>query len=104
MARRKLEGEFYKDVLEPEIERRLPGCKILKMDPLSTHQGIPDRLILWEDHWALLETKRADGSAEQPNQDYYVERYGNMSFSRFVNPDNMQEVLDDLQQAFGVAR
>jgi hypothetical protein len=97
----KLESDFARETLDPELERRFPGCKIIKQDPNTSHQGIPDRLVLWQEHWALLETKRATKSARRPNQEYYVDEYNDMSFSAFVHPANMQEVLDEMEQAFG---
>lgn len=99
-TRKQLESEFDSE-LKAQLEARLPGCFIYKMDPNQV-QGIQDRLILWQDKWALLETKRGFGSKKQPNQDYYVDKFNNMSFSAFINPENCEEVLDALQSAFGV--
>lgn len=93
-----LEREFQ-PLLKKELERRLPGCTILKQDP-NQLQGVPDLLVLFEDKWALLETKRKAAAARRPNQEYWVEKFDQMSFSAFVNPSNMNEVLDELQAAF----
>ena len=96
---KKLESEFNKD-LKQKLEKRLPGCVIIKQDPMTSFQGVPDHLVLWEDKWALLEAKRSDDADQQPNQAYHVNRLNEMSFSAFINPENCDEVLDDLQQAF----
>lgn len=80
-----------------------PGCFILKNDP-SENQGIPDILILYQDQWAMLEVKISGSACEQPNQDYYVELFDDMSFAAFIHPGNEEQVLYDLQQSFGVAR
>lgn len=95
----KLESKFQKELMD-EIRERYPGCAILKNDS-SYIQGFPDWTILYGDKWAVLECKREKNAAHQPNQDYYVEQLDNMSFSRFVYPENKDEVLRDLHQVFG---
>lgn len=95
----RLERDFQPK-LKDEIRDRLPGCVIIKQDP-NQLQGVPDLLVLFEDKWALLETKRASNSSKRPNQPYYVDKFNRMSFSAFVNPDNMDEVLDDMERVLG---
>lgn len=77
-----------------------PGCIILKNDP-NYLQGIPDLTIFWHDRWATLEVKKDAKASHQPNQDYYVDIMNQMSFSRFIYPENKEEVLHELQHAFG---
>lgn len=86
-----------------DLDHLLPGCIIQKMDSSYT-QGFPDLLILFGDRWALLECKRSKDAPRQPNQDYYVGLLDRMSFARFIYPENKEEVLRDLQQAFGSCR
>lgn len=97
MARSSRLESGFQDRLRDELKAMFPGCMIFKMDQI---QGIPDLLILYKNMWASLECKRGTRSKKQPNQDYYVDLMNNMSFSRFVNKDNKEEVLRDLQQAF----
>jgi len=97
-----LENKF-KTRLIGKIEIMLPGCIIFHLDP-NEIQGAPDLLILYEDKWAVLEGKKTLTARRQPNQDYYIERMNNMSFARFIYPENEEEVLDELQQAFRVRR
>lgn len=97
-----LENKFKTDLIK-EIKGMFPGCIILHLDP-NEIQGICDLLILYEDHWAVLEGKKNKTSRHQPNQDYYVERLNDMSFARFIYPENKEEVLDELQQAFRIRR
>lgn len=92
----KLESGFQ-DRLKSDIEKRFPDSMVFKM---NQRQGIPDLLILYKDKWASLECKRSTNSKKQPNQEYYVNKMDEMSFSRFVHPENKEEVLDELQRAF----
>ena len=94
----KLESKFQKELID-EIKREYPGCIILKNDS-DYIQGFPDWTILWEDKWAVLEAKRAKNSRKQPNQEHYVEKLDGMSFSRFVYPENKEEVLNELRKTF----
>jgi len=90
----------YQADLIKRIKERFPGCEVLKNDPQSNFQGIPDLTVLTENGWAVLETKRGAKAKKQPNQDHYVNRFNNMGFSAFINPSNEQEVLDALQRSF----
>jgi hypothetical protein len=82
-----------------EIKELLPGSIVLKNDP-NYIQGIPDLTVLWNEKWATFEVKKEKNASHQPNQDYYVGEMNKMSFSRFVSPENKQEVLNELQQSF----
>lgn len=95
----KLESAFQKGLID-EIRRRYPGCVILKNDS-GYIQGFPDWTILYKDKWAVLEAKREKNANRQPNQEYYVNKLDNMSFSRFVYPENEEEVLEGLKKVFG---
>lgn len=94
----KLESKFQKDFLD-EARKRYPGCIALKNDS-SYIQGFPDWTLLYEDKWAVLEMKKERGARKQPNQDYYVDKLNKMSFSRFVFPENRDEVFEDLDTFF----
>ena len=95
----KLESKFQKELMD-EIKKRYPGCVVLKNDS-SYIQGFPDWTILYKDKWAVLEAKREKGAKKQPNQEYYVDRLNSMSFSRFVYPENTDQVLSELHEIFG---
>lgn len=97
--RKQLESEFQKSLIK-DLYELLPGALIYKNETL---QGLPDLTILWNEHWALLECKREEKASKRMNQPYYVERAKQMSFGRFIYPENKQEVLNDLQQAFGLS-
>jgi len=93
-----LERKFQSKLIQ-ELKDIFPGCIITKLD--AGHiQGIPDLLVLYQDRWATLECKKDEDANKQPNQEYYVGVMNEMSFSRFIYPDNKEEVLHELQQAF----
>jgi hypothetical protein len=92
----------YQGRLVKKLKSIFPECFIIRNDP-SENQGIPDILILFEDKWGMLEVKMSDTAHVQPNQEYYVGLFDNMSFCSFIYPGNETEVLHDLQSAFGIA-
>ena len=91
-----LEKDFQSK-LKKEIEKRFPGCYVQKIE---CAQGIPDLLILYNKHWALLECKQKANAHHQPNQDYWVSYFNQLSFSSFIYPENMEEVLNEMEQSF----
>ena len=91
------EAKFQKSLIK-DIKRRLPEAIILKNDP-NYMQGIPDLTILNGNKWGMLECKESANASHQPNQDLYVEKLNNMSFSSFIYPENKEEVLDALEQS-----
>ena len=93
-----LENNFQAKLIR-ELKKMFPGCLVVKNDP-GYIQGIPDLLILYNNKWAALECKKSAGAKKQPNQKYYVGLMDKMSFSRFIYPENKEEVLNDLQQTF----
>lgn len=93
-----LENKFQANLIK-KLKRTYPDCFIMKNDS-SYMQGVPDLLVLNKDKWATLECKKSANARHQPNQDYYVGKMNEMSFSRFIFPENEQEVLDDLKHYF----
>lgn len=93
-----VESSFQHGLIE-DIKKRFPGSIVMKNDPTYI-QGIPDLTILYKNKWATLECKRGKKASKRPNQEYYVNAMNNMSFSRFIFPENKEEVLDELEQAF----
>lgn len=93
-----LENKFQAKLIK-KLKAIFPGCIVMKSDS-SYIQGIPDLLILFGSKWASLECKKSANASKRPNQEYYVNRMNEMSFSRFICPENMKEVLDDLYKTF----
>lgn len=96
------EGNYQRDLIH-KLNRRFPGCLILKNDP-SYRQGIPDLVMLYDDLWAAFEVKKAPEAAIRPNQKHYVDLMNHMSFAAFIDPENEEDVLDALQSTFAARR
>lgn len=94
----KLERDFQSKLIK-ELKELFKGCLIMKLDS-SYIQGIPDLLVLYKNKWATLECKKKANAKRQPNQEYYVGLMDDMSFSRFICPENKEDVLYELQQTF----
>ena len=94
----KLERIFQSELIK-ELRELFPGCIILKNDPTYI-QGIPDLLILFEDKWAALEVKKSVTASHRPNQEFYVNKMGRMSYANFIYPENKEVVLNELQETF----
>lgn len=97
-----LESKF-KTELAKELAILFPGCIVLRNDP-NYIQGFPDLLVLYGTYWASLECKRSEDEPFQPNQEYYIDLLGRMSFAAVIYPENKEEILNALQQAFGLSR
>lgn len=89
----------FQAALIKELKTLFPGCIILKNDP-NYIQGFPDLTILYNDRWAVLECKKSMSASKRPNQEYYIDLLGEMSYAAFICPENREDVLDELQQAF----
>lgn len=92
------ENQFQAKLIK-DLKKIFPGCIVMKNDA-NYIQGIPDLLILYGNRWACLECKKSGKAKHQPNQEYYVELMNEMSFARFISPENKEEVIGELQQTF----
>ncbi len=95
----KLERDFQSKLIK-ELKREFPSCMVIKLDPTYI-QGLPDLLVLHKDKWATLECKRSANAVKRPNQEHYVRRMNEMSFSAFVYPENKDEVIEQMRGVFG---
>lgn len=98
MNKAQLEKEFQSGLIK-ELKALFESCIVMKLDS-GYIQGIPDLLVLYKDKWATLECKKVHNSSKRPNQEYWVNKMDGMSFSRFICPENKEEVLNELQQTF----
>lgn len=99
-----LENAYQPKLIE-KLRRMFPGIVIQKLDT-GYQQGIPDLLLLYGPRWAILEVKREDPSVPgsraryEVNQEYFIHQFNDMSFSACIYPENEEDVLSGLQQAF----
>lgn len=97
-----LEAEYQAQLIE-RLKQRFEGCVILKNDAAYI-QGFLDLTMLYQDTWAALEVKRSKDAVLQPNQEYYVHQLDDMSFAAIIYPENEEEVLLALEEAFASRR
>lgn len=97
-----MKESVYQARVTQRLKDTFPGCVVLRNDA-SVLQGIPDLLVLFNEHWAALEVKTSAKAAVQPNQRHYVERLDEMNFAAFIYPENEEEVFGALQESFGLA-
>lgn len=96
----------YQGKLIRKLKRLFPGCIILKNDS-DYQQGIPDLVIFFGNQYAMLEVKAHEPRGPQdfePNQEYFIALFDEMSFGACIYPENERDVIHDLQQAFGTRR
>ena len=98
-ATKKKENRFQREVIR-ELEERFPGCVVMK-NATGLRDGFPDITLYVGNRWAMLECKREEGARRRPNQGYWVNHMNEMSFARFIFPENREEVMNELQQTFG---
>ena len=94
-----LESKFQAKLIK-KLKDIFPGCIVMKNDS-SYMQGIPDLIVLYKDKWGALEVKKSANAKHQPNQDYYVNKMNDMSFSKFIFPENENEIINELKELFG---
>lgn len=92
------ESRFQAQLIKRLIDL-FPGCVVMKNDA-NHQQGIPDLTVLYRDRWAMLEVKASPTAPYQPNQQHFVQQLDEMSFAAVIHPENEEEVLGALQQAF----
>lgn len=96
----KKENVFQAGLIE-ELEKRYDGCVVLKNDPLYK-QGIPDLTVFYKDRYALLESKKDENAKFRPNQQLYLDLFDEWAFAKRIEPNNKEEVLNELDNFFGI--
>lgn len=89
----------YQSKLIKKIKKLFPESMVLKLDSAYL-QGIPDLLVLFKNTWVTLEVKKSAKESHRPNQDYYVKKMADMSYSAFIYPENEEVILNEIQHIF----
>jgi len=92
----KLESQFQAKLIR-RLKKEFPGCVIEKQDPKYI-QGIPDLVIFYKNHYAMLECKESQSANHRPNQDYYIQKFNEWSYAAFVYPENEDIVIAELRE------
>lgn len=100
-----MKESIFQSNLMREIRTRFVGTLVKKEEP-TNHQGFPDLLLLFPKQpgeamgkWAVLEVKRSLNAPHRPNQDRWIDILNTMSFARFICPETMKEVLNELERS-----
>lgn len=81
------------------------NCRVVINDPgLPGQQGIPDLTIFIGDWWGLLEVKASEKSKLRPNQQWWIDKWSQVTFCSFIYPDNEEEVIRAIQSALDARR
>lgn len=96
------ESQFQKQFLG-RLKKRFPEITYIKNDS-SYIQGFPDWTVFYGSKYAMLEMKKSKNANHQPNQEYYVDKFAKDTFSRFVYPENQEEVFNEISDFFESGR
>ncbi len=89
---------LFKKYVKKRIIDRFPNLDLDFITP--TNRSMPDMIIIAPIVWAALEFKRSEGASLRPNQDYHIMRLNEKGYATFVFPENVEEVLDELEILF----
>jgi len=93
------ENVFKAKVIE-KLKKALGPCVVIKISPVNQIEGFPDLLILYEERWAALEVKKSERAYAGSNQEWWIMHLGQMgAYTNFIYPENMSEVLNEVQHA-----
>lgn len=93
-----LESNFKRKGLEL-IRERLSEFDLDFID-VQGARSFPDIIILGPRVWAALEFKRSEEANKQPNQGHHINRLNNKGYASFIFPENLEEVIHDLEKLF----
>lgn len=75
------------------------GAYVIKTKPgVGTPTGCPDVIALYEGFWAAFEVKRGKDAPYEPLQLETIQKLSTWSFARVVYPENLQDVIAELEE------
>jgi hypothetical protein len=92
--------------IKAEFKKRIKnnffiGDEVHLVEPKTFTRSDPDLYILgYGGRWAAVEFKTSEDADLQPNQERRMAILNDMSYARFVYPENVVEVLDELEELF----
>lgn len=96
-----LEAEYQAALIKRIIKRfGEHRCRVQINDPnMPGCQGIPDLTVYVDNMWGFLEVKASEKSKLRPNQQWWIDKWGENAFCSFIYPENEEEVLRALEQS-----
>lgn len=96
--------KWFKDQLDLRINYwlRIRDQALYLIEPKTHKRSAPDLIILGPGAWAAIEFKRGKDGSFRPNQLYNIRKLNGMGYANFVDPENAEEVLDELEELFGI--
>lgn len=100
-----LERDYQRELI-PRIKGLFPkGESDVLKNNSGYRQGIPDLSIYLPSMWGWLEVKISKDADQEPNQEWYINWANRIGqFGAFIYPENEEEVLDALVQAYQLRR
>ena len=97
------ESDFQKKLID-KIKTMFPEAEVMKQDAKYC-TGIPDLVVFYKNHYAMLECKKSRKAMEQSQknqsiQTYYLNKFSKWSYASYVYPENLDTVLYELQEVF----
>lgn len=91
--------------MEKKVQTRLikylrsKGCYVIKTKPgPGVPVGCPDVIALYEGWWGAFECKASAKAPFQQLQEHTIEKLNNWSLAVVVHPDNIEEVISQLEK------
>lgn len=89
--------------IQSDIIKRLKGmgCVVIKYEQnATTLKGFPDIMFMKGPFWGALEVKTSKKAHKQPGQQDWIDKLNEMSYAKFIYPENKEEILNEIKEFF----